>query len=181
MRLPVLLLLAAASADAAPATTWSAPGEGLRARLVATAATVDHKPQIELALEIENVSDVDGGIAIPWGDPNTMLKFVLEDEAGKPLEPGPVGGNYASGPPYVVLLPVNSSLHYTITKAAFEYVPGGKTAFRPLTFQSWDLPAKHGKLFVRATLVPAKLDARTKLPSRAFTKPIELPRVALPQ
>jgi len=179
MRLALLLLLATTTAHAAPATTWSAPSEGLRARLVATAVT-DKNPQIELALEIENVSDVDGGIGVPWGDPNTMLKFVLEDEQGKPLAPGGVGGSYASGPPYVVLLPVQSSLHYTITKAALEYVPGGKTMFRPLTFQGWDLPAKHGKLFVRATLSPAKLDAKTKPPSRAFTKPIELPRIALP-
>jgi hypothetical protein len=181
MRLALLLLLAATTAQAAPTpATWSAPSEGLRARLVASATTVDKNAQIELALEIENVSDVDGGIGLPWGDPNTMLKFVLEDDHGKPLDTGGIGGSYASGPPYVVLLPVQSSLHYTVSKAALEYVPGGKTMFRPLTFQGWALPPKHGKLFVRATLMPAKLDAKTKLPSRAFTKPIELPRIALP-
>ena len=186
MRLSILLLLALTrAASAAPAAwtpDWSKESEGLRARLVATATTDDKKrPEIALALEIANVSDVDGGIGIPWGDPNTMLTFVLEDDKGKPLAPGGVGGSYGSGPPYVVLLPVQSTLHYTITPDALEYDDGGgPPALRPLTFQRWELPARHGKLFVRATLTPAKLGAGTKLPSRALTKPIELPRIALP-
>jgi hypothetical protein len=179
-----VLVIAAASAardaSAQPAT-WSAESEGLRARLIATATTDDkQRPEIELALEIANVSDVDGGIGVPWGDPNTMLTFVLEDEQGKALTTAGVGGSYASGSPYVVLLPVQATLHYTITPAALEYVPSGPTMFRPLTFQAWDLPAKHGKLFVRGTLSPAKLGTGTKPPRRAFTKAIDLPRIALP-
>jgi len=180
---PLLAIAPAAwagSGSAAPQPGWSAESEGLRARLVASATTDDkQRPEIELALEIENVSDVDGGIGVPWGDPNTMLSFVLEDEHGKALPPAGIGGSYASGPPYVVLLPVESSLHYRITPGALEYVPSGPTMFRPLTFQAWDLPAKHGPLFLKATLSPAKVDAKS-LPRRAMTKPIELPRIALP-
>lgn len=180
----LVLVLASTAASAAPATpgpAWSATSEGLRARLIATATTDDkHRPEIQLELEIANVSDVDGGIGVPWGDPNTMLKFALEDEHGKPVATAPIAGSYASSGPYIVLLPVESTLRYTITPGAIEYgPPGTDDEFRPLTFQAWTLPAKHGKLFLRATLSPAKLDAG-KLPRRAMTKPIELPRIALP-
>jgi hypothetical protein len=186
MRLIPLLVLAMAPAawadakPAAPSSNWSAESEGLRARLVATATTDDqNRPEIELAIEIENVSDIDGGIGVPWGDPNTMFSFAIEDEHGKALTHSGIGGSYASGPPYVVLLPVQSTLHYRVTPGAIEYVPGGTTMFRPLTFQAWDLPAKHGPLFLKATLSPAKVDAKA-LPRRAMTKPIELPKIQLP-
>jgi hypothetical protein len=110
-----------------------------------------------------------------------MLAFVLEDEHGKALATAPVGGSYGSSGPYVVLLPADSTLRYTITPGALDYADdGGPTRFQPLTFQAWELPAKHGKLFLRATLSPAKLATGTKLPPRSMTKPIPLPRIALP-
>jgi hypothetical protein len=168
-------------AGAAPGTptTWSTTTEGIRARLVlAPASDAQKRPQISVAFEIENTSDTSGGLALPWGYEGTMLKLTLEDEAGKPVASAPQAGSHASGPPYVVLLPERSTLRVVVTPAAIEYVSATRQMLRPFTFQSWELPAKRGKLYLRGTLTPHAQP--TKSAARGWTKPIELPRVELP-
>jgi hypothetical protein len=179
--LPVTLLAATTTiAEAAPGG-WSAPIDGVRARLTATATTdASKRPQVEIWLEVENVSDTDGGIPLPWGYVGDMLKLELAND-GKPVPPGAVGGSYASGPPYIVALPVGAILRVPVSKTAYEYAPGSKVvSFRPLTFQAWDVPAKKGKLTLSAKLSPHALDKGTKAGSRAWTKPLDLPAIELP-
>ncbi len=178
--LPVTLLSAAAVADAAPGA-WSAPVDGVRARLTATATTdASKRPQVELWLEVENVSDTDGGIPLPWGYVGDMLELGLSNN-GKAVPPGAVGGSHASGPPYIVALPVGATLRVPVSRGAYEYVPGSKVvSFRPLTFQAWDVPAKRGKLTLSAKLSPHALDKGTKAGSRAWSKPLDLPAIDLP-
>jgi hypothetical protein len=176
--LPAMLLTVTTIAEAAP-DTWSKPVEGIRARLVTT-SKVDAKtkqPQLEVWLEIENVSDTDGGIPIAWGYVGDMLKLTVEDDKGKEVGGAGVGGSWASGPPYVVALPVEATLRVPISKNAFEYVQSGKIYFRPLTFQAWDLPAKHPKWTLRGQLTPHK---GVKVGDRAWTKPIDLPKIEIP-
>jgi hypothetical protein len=172
---PVILAMSTTAAVAAPA--WSPPVDGVRARLVATPTTdASKRPQLELWLEIENVSDTDGGIDLPWGYVGDMLALSLEQD-GKAVKPSAIGGSHASGPPYNVALPVGATLRVPISKNAYEYPQPGKTMFRPLTFQAWDLDAKRGKLVVRGKLSPHK---GTRPGSRAWTKPLELPKLELP-
>ena len=109
-----------------------------------------------------------------------MLKLVVENDAGKAVEGAGVGGSHASGPPYLVALPVGATLRVPVSKGAYEYMEPGKIYFRPLTFQAWDLPVKHSKWTVRATLTPHPLDKGVKAGSRAWSKPLELPKVELP-
>jgi hypothetical protein len=179
--LPVTLLAATTTiAEAAPGA-WSSTVDGLRARLVTTPTTdASKRAQLEIWLEIENVSDTDGGIPLPWGYVGDMLQFVVEDGAGKAVAGAGVGGSHASGPPYVVALPVGATLRVPISKGAYEYPQGSKIYFRPLTFQAWDLPAKRGKWTLRATLSPHVLGKGTKAGSRAWSTPIDLPKVELP-
>ena len=158
---------------------WSKPAEGVRARLVATPTTdASHRPQVELALELENVRDVDEGLPIAWGYVGEMLQLEVVDENGKPLPNAGVGGSHMSGPPYVVLLPVSSMLHHTISKGIVEYVNPTHAMIRPLTFQAWNLPEKHGKLYLQGKLVPHPGIAKPG--TRAWTTPIELPRIVIP-
>jgi len=177
--LPATLLAVSTPALAAP-SAWSGTVDGIRARLVTT-ATMDaaKQPQLELWLEIENVSDIDGGIGLPWGYVGDMLQLTLEDD-GKVVTAAGIGGSHASGPPYIVALPVGATLRVPISKSAYEYPQAGKVMLRPLTFQAWDLPAKHGKLTLRGKLSPHKLDAGTKPGPRAWSKSLDLPRVELP-
>ncbi len=175
-----LTLLAAAVTPSEAAPAWSPTVEGVRARLVAT-ATIDasKKPQVEIWLEIENVSDTDGGIGLPWGYVGDMLQLVLEED-GKPATTAGVGGSHASGPPYVVALPVGATLRVPVSKNAYEYPSGTKMMFRPLTFQAWDIAQKHGKLTLHGKLSPHVLDKGVKPGPRAWSKPIELPKLELP-
>lgn len=179
--LPITLVAATTPLAEASPGAWSSTVEGLRARLVTT-PTVDasKRVQVEIWLEIENVSDTDGGIPLPWGYVGDMLQFVVEDDAGKAVTGAGVGGSYASGAPYVVALPVGATLRVPVSKGAYEYPQAGKIYFRPLTFQAWDVPAKHPKWTLRGKLSPHTLDKGTKAGSRAWTKPIELPKVELP-
>ena len=161
---------------------WSATADGVRARLVLTTGKDDQKrPQLAVALDIENVSDVGGPLTLPWADdPGELLTFVLETAPGTPVATAGIGGSHASTGPYLAHLPVRSTLHQVISSAAIEYVPGGKVMIRPLTFQAWDVPANHGKLYLRATLAPRDQGKGVKLPRAVWTTPLDLPRVMLP-
>lgn len=175
--LPIVVLVTAAPGEAAP--LWSPTVDGIHARLVVEPTKEAGKPQLALWLEVENVSNTDGGIPLPWGYVGDMLQLALED-GGKPVTPAGIGGSHASGPPYVVALPVGATLRVPINKSSYESPQPGKTLFRPLTFQAWDVPQRHGKLTVRGTLTPHALDKGAKPGPRAWTKPIELPAVELP-
>ncbi|HEY4177850.1 MAG TPA: hypothetical protein VGM90_13480 [Kofleriaceae bacterium] len=182
MRLaPLALVLAtAATAHAAP-LAWSKTEQGVHARLIVESTTDAQKhAQIAVSVEIENVGDVAGGLPLPWGDITEMLTFTIEDANGKVVAGEAPGGNRLSPLPYIVPLPEHSTLRVSVTPSAIEYVPGGKTLFRPVTFQAWELPAKHGPLFVRATLTPHAQEKGAKAQPRSWSVPLELPRVALP-
>jgi hypothetical protein len=159
-----------AAADPKPpprADAWSPAVEGLRGRLVLTPTQdTTHRPQLQIALELENTSDSAAPLAISAGSPSQMLKLTLEDEAGKEVAHDAVGGNELT------------LLRMTLSPAAYEYVPSGVTLLRPFALVAWDMPAKRaGKLYLRATLAPvAPKDAGP----RAWKGPLELPRVALP-
>jgi hypothetical protein len=162
-----------------PPDGWSASVDGLRGRLVLTASQdASRRPQLALAVELENTSDSAAPLEISAGSPSQMLKLTLEDEAGKPVERDMVGGNELTIPPYSLALPVRSTLVMTVAPAAYEYVPSGLIMLRPFSFVAWDMPAKRtGKLYLRATLAPVKPPADG---SRAWKGPLELPRVPLP-
>ncbi len=177
-----LLAMAATGAPAAPAApAWSKAVGGVRGRLVATSTTDPAgKPQLAIALELENMTDVDAPVPIRWSDDlGAMLKFRVEDATGTPLPDSAVGGSYASGPPYTLLLPHASMLRKTVSTGVFEYVGPGRTLIRPLTFQAWDLPATHGPLFLRATMTPVP-PANGHPDPKAWAGPLDLPPVPLP-
>ena len=182
--LVLLAVLAAPSASAAPAAPaappWSPVVAGVHGRLIATAAKdpAGHA-QVRLELELENTSDSAAPIAIGWGSLSGMVQLTLEDESGKAIEEDHVGGNEISGPPFALQLPVSSTLRVTLSPAAYEYVPAGRTMLRPFSLKAWDLPAKPTKLYLRAKFVPyAGSDAHVG--PHAWSGPLELPRVQLP-
>ncbi|CAN5905611.1 hypothetical protein BH11MYX2_BH11MYX2_17550 [soil metagenome] len=182
MRLaPLALLLGtAATANAAP-PVWSRTEQGVHARLIVESTTDAQKhAQLAVSVEIENVSDVAGGLPLSWGDVSEMLTFTIEDAKGNVVDGMAPGGNHLSPLPYTLMLPEHSTLRVSVTPSALEYVPNGGTLFRPVTFQAWDFPAKHAPLFVRAKLTPHARDKRTHAPARSWSVPLELTRVALP-
>jgi hypothetical protein len=172
-----LVMIVAMGSARADDSGWSPVVDGLRGRLVVT-ATVDaaKRPQLAIALELDNASDSAAPITLAAGAPSQMVKLVLEDEAGKAIAHGAIAGNELIGPPYVLALPVHSTLRTTLSPAAYEYVPSGRTMLRPFALVAWDVPAKHGKLYLRATFAPvASKDVRGK-----WNGSLALPRVALP-
>jgi len=99
----LLLIAASTVAGAAPVVNpvetmngeWSPAVRGVRARLIATVeAAYKGKPQVGLAVEIENVGDSATPISIWWGYLGDMMKLTLEDEAGKALPAAAPGGNH---------------------------------------------------------------------------------------
>lgn len=172
-------VLACVGGTASAAPAWSPVVDGVHGRLIVT-PVLDAKqhPQLRVELELENTSDVANPIPISWGAYGSMLQLVLEDDTGKVIPQNGIGGNEISPSPVTLQLPVASTLRVTITTAALEYVPGGKTMLRPVSLQAWDLPAKPTKLFLRAKFVPAS--PSTTSDRRAMRGPLELPRVALP-
>jgi hypothetical protein len=159
------------------ADDWSPTVDGLRGRLVVTPASdAGHRAQLRIELELENTSDRADPLAFVAGNPSQVIELTLEDEAGKRIERAGVGGNELTIPAYTLQLPVASTLRMTLSPAAYEYAPRG-VMLRPFSFQAWDLPAKHGKLYLRAKFKPlaGKLDSR-----HAWKGELALPRVALP-
>jgi hypothetical protein len=174
----VAIALAPATAAAAPDPAWSPTVRGLRGRLIATASEdARHRPQLRLELELENVSDRAAPIALAWSDLEDMLALAVVDDHGAAIEQSHPGGNRISGPPFVLLLPVASALRVTISPAAYEYLPGGRTSLRPLTFQAWDVPSPRAPRSLRATFHPSP--AAPADPAR-WSGVLALPAVALP-
>ncbi len=66
----------------------------------------------------------------------------------------------------------------TISPAAYEYVPNGRTMLRPLALQAWDVAAG-AHVYLRARLAPYPGDDAHAGP-RAWQGPLELPLIALP-
>ncbi len=176
----VLATLAAATASAAPAPTaaWSATVSGLRGRLIATPfQDAQHRAQVKLELELENVSDSAEPMAIAVGLFPGVVELAVEDAAGKPLPEDHPGGNEIALPPYALRLPQASTLRATLSSSAFEYLTTGIAWLRPFAFKAWTIPAKRGPLFLRATFKPVESDVAGP---RAWNGALALPRVALP-
>ena len=182
-----VLLLLPALVHAAPIVNpietvngaWSKELHGVRARLIATSlAAYKDKPQLGLAVEIENASDSATPISIWWGYLGDMLTLTLEDEAGKPCAMAGIGGNHIDGPPFRLPLPVGTTLRATISSGALEYVPSGRVLLRPFSLVAWELaPTRSSKLYLRAKLAPG---APTDGKRASWSGPLELPRIALP-
>ena len=179
MRACSIVLLVALFTTPALADDWSPVVHGLRGRLIVTATTdVIHRPQWKLELELQNVTDLAEPISLSANLPSQMVELVLEDEAGKPIPRAAVPGNEITPPPYVLNLPVASTLRMTLSSEAIAY--GTKIPLlRPFAFQAWWLPAKHGKLYLSAKLRPAAGGRKIDSPNE-WTGELALPRVALP-
>jgi hypothetical protein len=158
---------------------WSDVVSGLRGRLIATPVPDTRGPQVKIELELENVTNNPDPIAIWWTDWTPMLKLSLEDEAF-PLNGLQPGGNRPVLPGQWLILPRQSSLRMTVSKAAYEYVKPQTVWFRPTVFQGWLLPeSRTSKLYVSGTLTPEK--SREKRANQwGLSLPLRLPRVELP-
>ena len=156
---------------------WSAPVEGVRARLIATTTRdPSGRPQVRLDLELENVSDVGTPIAIAWGGLGSVLELAVEDEAGRVLPPAGIGGNDLSPAPYWLELPHGSTLRMPVSRAAYEYVREDRMLFRPLALQAWELPAdRRSRFYLTGTLRPLPSADR----ARFWPGPLALPRLTL--
>lgn len=147
---------------------WSAPVQGVRARLVATPGAGN----TALDLEVELAPGESAPVAIGWGDLNEMLRFAPFDANGAAITTDAVpGGNSIAAPPHWVVLKKGEPVRLRIVDRAFEK----STYLRPLTFQGWPVPA--GALYVAAKLTPVKVDGAPGAPPLASS--IELPRVRL--
>jgi hypothetical protein len=136
----IISMVVAGSIDAAPRPVipegeWSAVVDGIRGRLITTPRTKDGRPQVQIDLELENVSDLGNPIEIPWIEVHNHLELSLEDEngtaAGGALKPA---GNHMTPPPFWLQLPAETLIRFTISSGAYEYFPDGRVWLRPLPF-----------------------------------------------
>lgn len=168
----------------APASTnagWSPTVQGLRGRLVLTKAGNAAKPQVRIDLEIENVSDSATPIELWWADPSTIIDLSLVDARGTVLPKLALPGSYATPPPAWLSVPVNSATRFTLSKGAYEYVPGGRVMLRPTTFQGWTMNLDQaGHLLLRGKLTPPNPSAQDGTGRRPWIGTLDLPAVPLP-
>ena len=160
---------------------WSKAMQGVRGRIIATPThDAAGRPQLELDLVLENVSDLAAPIEIAWGSFGGMLKLTLEDEAGKVVPPHGVGGNEMTIPTRWLQLPLSSALRMNVSRAAYEYVSATRTMLRPVSWQAWDLPSpRTSKLYLRVELKPM-WDPPAPADHHAWAGPLWFPRVELP-
>ena len=181
--LGIISIVVAGSIDAAPRPVlpegeWSAVVDGIRGRLITTPRTEDGRPQVQIDLELENVSDLKNPIEIPWTDVRNHLELSLEDEngiaAGGDIKPA---GNHMTPLPYWLKLPSETLIRFTISSGAYEYFPDGRVWLRPLPFHAWLMTENRGRrLYLRGKLVPGKSTESGHTPWKG---PLALPRVAL--
>ena len=174
-----LVIATTSAASAAPIEgAWSAPVDGVRARLVVTPFVDASKhAQLAIAIELDNASDRGMPITIAAGAPSQMIDLALADENGKPIKQSAVGGNEITPPPFLLALPVRSTLKWVIAENAYEYVPSGIVMLRPFSLTAWNVPAKHGAFVMTATLHPVSSKAVT---GSWAGKTIDVPGVKLP-
>jgi hypothetical protein len=177
-RISCIALFVLVASSPASADSWSRSVDGVRARLVVSATTdANKRPQLAIAVELENTSDVGEPITIAAGSPSEMLELTLEDDTGKPIPRAAIPGNQHAIPPYVLALPYRSTLRVELHPSAYEYVPSGRVMLRPFSLTAWEIPAKHGTLYLAAKLAPVTSD---KSITGKWRGPLHLPRVALP-
>ncbi len=157
---------------------WSKVVQGVRGRLIATPVKrADGARQLRIDVELENVSDLASPLHIWWSDIESVVDFTLEDEAGSVVPRMSPGGNHMSPLPHWFSLEGQSLVRFTVTRNAYEYVPGVRTLLRPVSFQAWEPPAT-GKLYLRATLDAKGAEDVSMRP--IWRGPLALPRVLLP-
>ena len=181
--LGIISIVVAGSIDAAPRPVlpegeWSAVVDGIRGRLITTPRTEDGRPQVQIDLELENVSDLGNPIEISWTDVHNQLELSLEDEngiaAGGAIKPA---GNHMTPTPFWLQLPSETLIRFTVSSGAYEYFPDGRVWLRPLPFSAWFMTENRGrKLYLRGRLVPGKSTESGHTPWKG---PLALPRVAL--
>jgi hypothetical protein len=181
--LGIIALVLTGSIDASPGLVlpegeWSAVVDGVRGRLAVIPRMLNEKPQVQIDLELENVSTLGTPIEIPWTDVRSLLQLSLEDENGVAaagdIKPA---GNHMTPLPFWLQLPYESSMRFTISSGAYQYFPDGRVWLRPLPFSAWIMTENRGrKLYLRGKLVPNKSTENGHTPWKG---PLDLPRVAL--
>ncbi len=158
--------------------SWSATIDGVRGRLLATAIDAAGTAQLRLECELENVREAANPIEINWGTlSEDVLQMTVENEAGVALPQLHPGGNRRGVDPFWLEIPDGSSIRFTISRAAFEYMPG-RVWLRPLTFIAWEVPTDgKAKYYMRGKLTPR---ASTDREHRPWAGPLLLPRIPLP-
>ena len=182
--LGIISRVVAGSIDAAPRPVlpegeWSAVVDGIRGRLITTPRTEEGRPQVQIHLELENVSDLGNPIEIRWTDVRSHLQLSLEYDnrvaAAGYIEPG---GNHMTPSPFWLQLPSESSMRFTISSGAYDYLSDGRVWLRPLPFRAWIMTENRGrKLYLRGKLIP---NQSTEDGHSPWKGPLDLPRVALP-
>lgn len=165
---------------------WSETVDGLRARLVTSAASRDG---VDVDLEVENVSGAP--LEVHWtGDlPLGFVQFHLDDAAGRDVEPGwRFGGNAPSGSVRSVFLP-GKSVRYAVHHGAFGKMASART-IRIGAFWGRELPSDGSRRFLRGVIAagpthpeaPAYAGNEPAVkppPARAWTGPLQVPAVCL--
>jgi hypothetical protein len=115
MRYALLLAIAMVSTtQAADDASWSAPVNGLRARLSVLPPTKPDAPFCRVYIEFENVSDVLGQKKIRF-DPG-KLTLAVADQSGKKLAADAHGSYSATVPTWQpMLLPMDGALRFRIS------------------------------------------------------------------
>jgi hypothetical protein len=161
---------------------WSSVVDGLRGRLIATAQTLEGKPQVQIDVELENVSD--GSIAIQWWDAESALSYSLEADDGPATadEIFPGGSHWIPNKSSLLFVPSRTSMRMTAVTQAYEYLANGGVLLRPETFHAWIIPkTPTQKLFLRGRFQTGGVTgSESEQALTGWKGPLELPRVALP-
>lgn len=115
----------AMSADAGAQTSaWSAPVNGLRARLTTSAGTTHGGVRVpRVDLELENVSDVANPIELYW-DIDALLAFRIEDASGVIIAPASVPASILRPTRFWLMVPYHGRVRLEITTFGYGIARG---------------------------------------------------------
>ena len=172
----VLVLLSTSAVHAADKSSdegWSAPTNGLRARIVLHQQPRPDRPlKLVPYLELQNVDDVMGQLKVSCDTKHCI--FELVDGEGKPVHDGESGdrsGPYAN--PGTIGLPIDSSIRINMDCYCWGLSKDAAATVATDSAAWWLKAQQRGKVFLRVTLKGMK-DVRTDDASRMWQGQIQV-------
>lgn len=173
--LALAMLVGCASHDEA---TWSAPVNGLRARLIVLPSETNRTPFCRVLIEMQNVADVAGQLKIRFNP--DRLKLRVTDQAGKELQVA--NGSYDGSVPLwdPTLLPMGGTIKFRISFPGLGYHPDtDKVIVDVGPLQAWVIPQDGSTYWLSGNLV---IDHQVgDHPYMDWSGTLELPKVAIPK
>jgi hypothetical protein len=172
-----LLLAASASWASENDALWSAPVNGLRARLTILPAEKPGSPFCRVMIEMQNVDDVAGQKKIRFSP--ECLALHVADGAGRelPVSSGPYDGMSPQWEP--TLLPYAGTIRFQVSFPGLGYRSTDKVIVDVGPSKAWIVPQDASAYFLSGKLIVEKRDGDH--PHMDWSGELALPKIEIPR